>query len=77
MDDDRSVGAVDDPDFEQVAGSVCADEHRQIVIEVVDEDRMVEGVDHVSSRMPCLRALVATSGASTPTSYLAGDATAS
>ncbi len=47
MDNDWSVGAVNDADFEQVAGRVGADEHREAVIEVVDEDRMVEGVDHV------------------------------
>lgn len=69
MDDDRSVGAVDDADFEQVAGSVGADEHRQAVIEVVDEDRIgwLKAWIMSSSRMLCLRALVATSGASTPT----------
>ena len=47
MDDDGTVGAVDYADFQQVPGGVGADEHRQAVIEVIDEHRVVEGVDHV------------------------------
>jgi hypothetical protein len=47
MDDDRTVGAVDCADFQQVPGGVGADEHRQAVIEVIDQDWVVEGVDHV------------------------------
>ena len=46
-DDDRTVAGVDDADLEQVGGGVGADEHREAVVEVVNEDRMVEGVDHV------------------------------
>ena len=47
MNDDRAVAAVDDADFEQVACLVGTDEHRQAFLEVVDQDRMVESVDHV------------------------------
>ena len=32
MDDDRSVGAVDDTDFEQFSGGVGANENRQAVM---------------------------------------------
>ena len=35
------------PTFEQVAGGVGADEHREVVVEVVDDNRVVEGLDHV------------------------------
>ena len=47
MNDDRTITGVDDADLEQVCGLVGADEHREPIVEVVDEDRMVEGVDHV------------------------------
>jgi len=45
--DDRSVGAVDHTDFEEIAGGVGADEHHEAVVEIVDEHRMVERVNHV------------------------------
>ena len=35
------------PTSSRFPGGVGADEHRQAVIEVIDEDRVVEGVDHV------------------------------
>lgn len=47
MDEDRAVRAVDDADFDQVADGVGADEHREAVVEVVDENWVVEGMDHV------------------------------
>ena len=47
MDDDRAVGTGDHTDLQQVPGGVGANEHRQAVIEVIDEDWVVEGVDHV------------------------------
>ena len=47
MDDDRTVDTFDHTDLEQAARSVGADEHRKAVVLIVDEHRMVEGVDHV------------------------------
>jgi hypothetical protein len=47
MNDDRTVARVDDADLEQVGGGTGADEHREPVIDVFDEDRVVEGMDHV------------------------------
>ena len=44
---DRTVGAVDHADLQQVPGGVGANEHRQAIIQVIDEDWVVEGVDHV------------------------------
>lgn len=48
MDDDRTVGAVDHPDLEEVASGVGADEHHESFVEVVDEHWLVEGVEHVA-----------------------------
>ena len=68
VDDDRAVAGLDDAYLEQVGGGVGADEHREAVVEVVDEDRIVKAWIMSVSGMPCLRALGAMSGASTFTS---------
>jgi hypothetical protein len=47
VDDDWTVGAVDDADFEELAGGVGTDEHHEAFVEVLDEHRMVERVEHV------------------------------
>ena len=47
MDDDWTVGAVDHANLEEVAGGVGTNEHHEAVIEIVDEHRMVERVEHV------------------------------
>lgn len=47
MDDGRSVAAVDDSDLEQVGRLVGTDEHREAIIDFIDEDRIVEGMHHV------------------------------
>ncbi len=47
MNENRPVAAVDDCEFKQVAGGVGANEHRETVVEIVDEYRVVEGVGHV------------------------------
>ena len=47
VDDDGTVGAVDDADLEELAGGIGADEHHEAFVEVLDEDWMVERVEHV------------------------------
>jgi len=65
---DWTVFGVDHADLEQTSGGIGTDEHREPVIEVLDKDRIVNACMMSSSWMPCLRALGATNGASTPTS---------
>lgn len=48
MDNDRAVAGIDHADLDRVAGSVPADEHREPFIDVINEERVVECVDHVS-----------------------------
>ena len=47
MDDDRTISAVNHSDLEQVASDVGPDEHHESLIEVLDEHRMIERVQHV------------------------------
>ena len=47
VNDDRADDAVDRADFEEVAGSVGADEHGEAIVEIVCEYRVVECVDDV------------------------------
>lgn len=44
------TAGVDDGDLEQVGGDVRADEHREAVVEVVDEDRMVDELTDQEAR---------------------------
>ena len=60
--------AVDDSDLAQVGRLVGTDEHREAIIDFIDEDRIVEGMHHVVVADAMLRALAAISGAPTATS---------
>ena len=68
MNDDWTVAGVDHADLEQTGGGIRTDEHREPVIEVLDKIGLLNACMMSSSWMPCLRALGATNGASTPTS---------
>ena len=54
MDDHRTLLGVDDTDLLEVAGMVRADEHREPFVELLDSERVVEGVknDVVSNAVP-------------------------
>lgn len=47
MDDDWAISAVNHSDLEQVAGYVGPDEPHESLIEVLDEHRVIERVQHV------------------------------
>ena len=47
MDDRRTFAAVDHADLERATGSVPTNEHREAFIDVIDEYRVVECVDHL------------------------------
>jgi len=40
-----ALAGTDDADLEEVAGAVGADEHRHALVQVLDENRVVEGVE--------------------------------
>jgi len=45
MDHDRALVGADDADLVEIAGLVGPDEHRHSVVEVLDENWVVEGVE--------------------------------
>lgn len=45
MDHDRALVGADNSDLVEVAGAVGSDEHRHSFVEVLNEDRVVEGVE--------------------------------
>jgi hypothetical protein len=47
VNDHRNLGVRDDSDLEDVSRPVGADEHEESVVEILDADRMIEGMEDV------------------------------
>lgn len=45
MDNDRTLVGADNSELVEVAGTIGSDEHRHSLVEVLDEYRVVEGVE--------------------------------